>query len=109
LIRPLFRVLNQPVPKAFHINDSIVDAACQNYNPSTYSQRLVLIRAQDRGQEDDKDPTLGWHKCVGGGIDVHFIPGDHMSMLTKPNVSSLLEKLTIYLDHGGASLNVVSE
>ncbi len=97
LVEPLFRMLNQPVPKIFQINTSIVDAACREFRPSFYTGRLVLICARNRGSELNLEPTLGWKRCVDGPIDVHVVPGDHLSMMEPPNVSELIEKLTSYL------------
>jgi thioesterase domain-containing protein len=97
LIKPLFRILNRPVPKVFQINNSIVDVACQQFRPSFYSGRLVLICAQGRGSEYKLEPTLGWKRCVNGSIDVQFVPGDHLSMMEPPNVTELAKMLTGYL------------
>jgi thioesterase domain-containing protein len=100
LVQSMFRMLNRPIPKIFQINDAIIDEAARTFNPTPYAKRLVLFRAQSRGPEFDNDLTLGWNQCASGEIDVHVIPGDHVSMMTKPGVWGLAEKLTTYLDDG---------
>jgi len=43
------------------------------------------------------DPTLGWKNLVGGGIDVHKIPGDHEAYI-RQYVRIAGEKLRHCLD-----------
>jgi thioesterase domain-containing protein len=97
LVEPVFRMLKQPIPKKFQINNSIVDVACREFRPRFYAGRLVLICAQSRGSEFNLEPTLGWNRCVSGPIDIHLVSGDHLSMMEPPNVSQLAEKLVSYL------------
>lgn len=103
VLRALFRKLNRPLPEMFQF-DPIIVAACQAYTPSTYTQRLVLFRSQERGPEYDIDFEMGWGSCARGGIDVHVIPGSHTRMMAKENAIHIVEKLNKYLDQnsGGA-------
>ncbi len=48
------------------------------YTPEPYSGRITLLVAED---EPHTDPYLGWETLAKGGIDVHKIPGDHISHL----------------------------
>jgi thioesterase domain-containing protein len=41
------------------------------------------------------DPTLGWGNLAVGGLAIHDIPGNHLSILQKPNVSVLANQLKI--------------
>lgn len=97
IVGPLFRMLNRPVPEALQINTSIVDIACAEFRPSFYTGRLVLICAQNRGPEFNLEPTLGWTRCVSGPIDLHIVPGDHLSMMEAPNIKTLADTLGSYL------------
>jgi thioesterase domain-containing protein len=36
---------------------------------------------------------MGWQRLTSGRVDVHHIPGNHLSMLKEPNVASLAEWL----------------
>ncbi|NEP35277.1 MAG: hypothetical protein F6K38_28820, partial [Moorea sp. SIO3B2] len=38
-------------------------------------------------------PLNGWDGMAASGIEVHHIPGDHISMMLEPNVRVLAEKL----------------
>ena len=37
---------------------------------------------------------MGWGDWVDGGVDVQMVPGNHATMVYKPNVEILAEKLT---------------
>jgi len=39
------------------------------------------------------DSTLGWSELTVEGVEVHIVPGNHLTMLRKPNVQALAEQL----------------
>ena len=63
----------------------------QNYRPKPYSGRVTLFSARERSVA--QDPTLGWGKLATGGITTYGVPGNHFTMLQKPHVQVLAEKL----------------
>jgi thioesterase domain-containing protein len=68
--------------------------------PSRYSGPLLLLRAaQSRPAVDD--PALGWG-ALTAGVAVHHVPGDHYSMLKKPHVAHLAERLREALSRAAA-------
>lgn len=93
--RSLFRAANYPVPKAVQVIESI--ASNKMYDPMPYPKRFILIRAKDFRERALKDQTAGWHVCATGGVDVHFIPGDHGTMKDRPYAGGLVEKIAPYL------------
>src|SRR2546423_1063894 len=63
------------------------------YSPSAYPGRVTLIRTAARpdtfrasNRDDKRDPTWGWDAVARGGVDVHHVPGNHMSLLQDPHV-----------------------
>lgn len=58
-----------------------------------YPGKLNLYRAADVPDFADQDSTLGWSEVAQGGVDVDFVPGDHVSMFKKPFNVSLAERL----------------
>jgi thioesterase domain-containing protein len=44
-----------------------------------------------------KEPTLGW-KEMSGTVDVHRVPGNHMTMMAIPQVQVLAEQLQVGLE-----------
>jgi amino acid adenylation domain-containing protein/non-ribosomal peptide synthase protein (TIGR01720 family) len=68
--------------------------------------RIALLSAQDiderKGDTEEhlqmrKEPTLGW-KEMSGTVDVHMVPGNHMTMMQKPQVQALAEQLQVALE-----------
>jgi hypothetical protein len=41
----------------------------------------------------EQDPTLGWGAYPQGGVSVHTVAGDHVSMFTLPHVRDLAREL----------------
>jgi thioesterase domain-containing protein len=73
----------------------------------TYPGRATLFVLAERDGMSDSlfdpalgeiDPQLGWGRIVAGGVDVHEVPGEHVSIFSEPNVRSLAEKLTACLE-----------
>ncbi|MGD1698460.1 amino acid adenylation domain-containing protein [Dapis sp. BLCC M229] len=49
------------------------------------------------------DPLLGWGEFSAGQVDVHVVPGDHISLMNEPHVKVLAEKLKACLEEAQAS------
>ncbi len=68
------------------------------YKPSLYADQLTFFRAQERRLEyDPQYPELPWLDLAAGGVTVHVVPGDHLSMFAEPHVQQLLTRLSPYL------------
>jgi amino acid adenylation domain-containing protein len=82
------------------------------FHPRTYAGKLSLFRARDPNEGDqeefgaeaeqiaeirDSNPTLGWSEICTQPVDVHLIPGDHVTVSVEPNVSVIAEALQSYL------------
>jgi amino acid adenylation domain-containing protein len=80
-IRPLLRIYNAS------------SQAALNYVPQAYPNSITLLRTHVQSNIAHQDPTLGWSKLAGGGVDVHWVPGNHLTMLRKPHVQVLAEQL----------------
>jgi thioesterase domain-containing protein len=59
----------------------------------TYPGKLNLFRAADVPNFSGMDETLGWSEIATEGVQVSFVPGDHVSMFKKPHVASLAQRL----------------
>jgi len=62
-----------------------------------YPGKLNLFRAADVPNFAEIDATLGWSMIAQGGVEVNFVPGDHVSMFQKPHVESLAQRLQLEL------------
>lgn len=58
------------------------------YRPSPARVPLVLVRAE--GSLIPGDPTLGWHELAPHGLETHQSPGDHYTMLSRPDAAAVI-------------------
>ena len=97
-----YRLMNRPLsaPLRFYWISQGHWHALARYTFKPFPGRIVLVRAIDRGPEVlgvREDPTLGWGKLAGGGIEVIDVPTEHMNMLFEPYVKTFAEKLKAIL------------
>jgi aspartate racemase len=74
-------------------------AASKNYRYETYPGKVTLFRATEEVYyaQSYLDAGLGWRDLAGGGVEIHDVPGDHMSMLDEPHVQVLAQKFAACL------------
>jgi amino acid adenylation domain-containing protein len=73
--------------------------ATRNYRVRRYPGRITLFKASQELSGTSPGAALGWDEWAAGGVDVHIVPGNHATMVYKPNVEVLAEKLRASLDH----------
>lgn len=101
LIRKLYQMMHKlhlmsasGVPDLQVINRIAMSAYC----PTIYPGRLTIFRSASRTVLDGDDELLGWRGLAEGGIEVQHIIGNHLDMMSEPNVRMLAEKLRACLD-----------
>jgi thioesterase domain-containing protein len=62
-----------------------LEAVERAYRPRSYRGRVMIYSTSD-GARYTGSATLGWDRYVEGPLDVRRVPGDHVSMLSDPNV-----------------------
>ena len=67
--------------------------AAGQYQPQPYPGKAVLLQACEGVAAKGIDPRLGWSEIIKGNRELHWIPGDHMTMVVDPNVKVLAERL----------------
>ncbi len=72
--------------------------ASRNYVLRRYPGRVTLFKASENLSGNPIDPTLGWSDWAEGGVDVQIVPGNHATMVYKPNVETLAEKLATCIE-----------
>jgi len=73
--------------------------AAANYVPQVYAGEITFFQASEQpATETEIDPSSRLRKLATRGVDVHEVPGTHVSMFLKPNVRSLAAKLKTCLD-----------
>ncbi len=70
--------------------------ALDEYIFQVYPGRITLLRTDDENRceavGEQYDPQFGWGDIVGE-LDMHYIPGSHLSVMEEPYVQILAEKL----------------
>ncbi|HVG07350.1 MAG TPA: amino acid adenylation domain-containing protein [Thermoanaerobaculia bacterium] len=69
--------------------------AARRYRPGSYPDGLVLLRAEE---SPHAEADLGWRRFVDGTVEIHTVPGNHLTLLAEPNVSVLAARLRLYLE-----------
>jgi amino acid adenylation domain-containing protein len=73
--------------------------AANDYKPQSYDGKVDLFLAEGGIASDSLESIDGWQELATHGVDVHWIPGDHHTMVTQPNVRFLAEKLQVCLEN----------
>lgn len=70
-----------------------------------YPNRLTLLRASEVNAEDAalltdlrEDPAWGWGQFSAQNIDIHVVPGDHITMMAQPHILTVAEQLGICIE-----------
>jgi thioesterase domain-containing protein/acyl carrier protein len=77
--------------------------ATRNYVLHRYPGRITLFKAGQELAGTSADPTLGWGQWAAEGLDLHVVPGNHATMVYKPHVEVLAEKLRYCLEQTRAT------
>lgn len=70
--------------------------AASRYVPQRYPDRMTLFRAVEQSDAIGQDLHLGWDALVND-IQLHQVPGNHLSLLKQPHVQTLAQELRRYL------------
>ena len=70
--------------------------AAYRYTPQPYPDRITLFKASEQPDGMEHNPTLGW-SALAKDIQLHHVPGNHLSLLKHPHVQILAQQLGQYL------------
>ncbi len=71
--------------------------AMRNYVPQPYPGRVIFFRACDRDSFNPQNPELGWQNLAMEGLEIHEVPGNHITMNFSPHVQVMAKWLQLYL------------
>jgi len=78
------------------------ERALAKYSPVPYLGSIVYFRARERRAGIDQPcPESRWIDLATGGVLVHVVPGDHLTLLTRPHVQELASRLKAHLVSDG--------
>ncbi|QIR37149.1 amino acid adenylation domain-containing protein [Tolypothrix sp. PCC 7910] len=85
-----------------------------NYVPQRfYPTRIALLRASETAVEQPnselhsqilQDATWGWSKFSTEPVNLHFVPGNHITMMNPPHVQALAECLKVCIKQAQANI-----
>ena len=79
-----------------------------SYIPQYYPGRLIQLWCTEMPSRSYKDRRLAWSEVAGEGLEVHVIPGNHMTMIEDPHIAVLSEKLKQCLQMPTVALSIAS-
>jgi thioesterase domain-containing protein/acyl carrier protein len=69
--------------------------ALRGYRPAPLHVPVALFRATEMTRHRILlDETLGWERLTGSAVEVHWVPGDHLSIAVEPLVRQLATQLS---------------
>jgi thioesterase domain-containing protein len=71
----------------------LIEVAFHKYRPQPYGGRLTLLRAREPHPHLPSDPAIEWPRWTLAGLDIHNVPGDHMTMFQLANIDALAARL----------------
>ena len=69
------------------------ERAMWDYVPETYPGKVHFYLARERDAFTPQTPAHGWIGLAGQGIEIHTVPGNHISMTEMPHVRHLAASL----------------
>lgn len=77
-----------------------MNAAYHTYNWHPYPGVIHFIRSREFHDRPDKKYHLQqWRKLAAGGLNIHVVPGHHLTLFKEPEVQGLAQKLIECLDN----------
>ncbi len=68
------------------------------YTPRPYAGAITQLMCSDWAQRSYEDRRLAWSSLAEGGLEIHIVPGNHLTMVEEPHVRVLAEQLQACLD-----------
>jgi len=93
----LVRQVLDDLKRLFHLHVQLAS----DYAVRPYPGRITLFRPTDAPVAVPTSPDRGWTRLAA--VDVHFVPGQHHSMVKEPHVQGLAEQLRTSLRQADAS------
>ncbi|MBZ5607237.1 MAG: amino acid adenylation domain-containing protein [Acidobacteriia bacterium] len=81
----------------------LLSAAEAAYMPGAYRGRITLMEARDQLLGGPAGARFGWQHLSGGQVEIRSIPGDHNTMLLRPNVDHLAREIAACLERAQAA------
>jgi len=67
--------------------------AGNSYVPEYYPGKITFLWCSDTPLRSYRDRRMAWSQVAGGGLEVHAIPGNHLTMVDYPHVIAMAEEI----------------
>ena len=67
--------------------------AAKEYVTKVYPGKVTLFIAAEQSLGEKFDPLQLWSHLAQGGVEIHEIPGNHVTLIEEPHVQVLAEQL----------------
>lgn len=91
------------VSKTNHQTASVYMPQAVYPNQITFFRSIEIDAVDDANSEMVEELGLGWNKFSAQPVDIHLVPGDHITMLNEPHVQVLAQQLTICIEQSQAN------
>jgi amino acid adenylation domain-containing protein len=97
-------LLPHPLRRAwsFHVEEEKDRQGGRRYRPQIYPGQAALFWSTERPRELYQEVIEAWTGLVAGGIELHDVPGNHLSMVAEPHIRVLADKLNACLERARA-------
>lgn len=72
--------------------------AVLNYSPQPFAGKVTQFMCSDGPHRSYEDRRLAWSSVAAGGLEIHIVPGNHLTMMDEPYVRILAYELQTCLD-----------
>lgn len=78
----------------YKLNTEATRVALNDYHPKKVNSDITLFIAKNGFEAElHQDHTLGWSQVTFGNVNVNYVSGDHLTVLTVPNVYEITDIL----------------
>ena len=81
--------------------------AVRTYSPQPYTGKITQFMCSDGPHRSFEDRRLAWSSLAAAGLEIHIVPGNHLTMLEEPHVRVLAHELQACLDRADGALSSV--
>ncbi len=89
VVRKVYKQLEKPIPQDYIQIEDQIHKAARKYSPKEFPGKVTFFRADFQPEGVFPDPLLGWGGMFRDGMEIHDVPGDHITIMKDPNVSIL--------------------
>jgi amino acid adenylation domain-containing protein len=72
--------------------------AILGYEPKPYAGKITQFMCSDGAHRSYEDRRLAWSNLASEGLEIHVVPGNHLTMVEEPHVRTLARELQLCLD-----------